>query len=338
MSQDSPLHSGWHTTDDEVVPVKQAQKKPAAPVDNLRAAGTEPQLIVLSGEPHVKSSHLAAVTGVLTVTIAAGMYFGFSNLLGSVDSVSEKTVTITTDGNFDPAEIVLHAGEKLKISNLNEDPQVLKSRGDKDLFPVQVIFQEPFVFTVPADAAGIFVYGSETLPDDKILTITVTSETTATASGSSTSAEITAFDIPLPFGAPPVISSSASSSSISSSSSSSSSQADSNPGQVLQTDNTVTISLQGSSGSSSSSAPVKNNLPTNPYTVGSSVAKNPQAGAQVSRVLNRVENLRSGAPIRDLRAHTPKTVTATGPEGTLLLLFPALAGVMLMFRKLRIEN
>jgi len=344
MLPDNSLHAGWHSTDEESVPVRSESlaKTPGLPVDNLSGqkdiTRSAQHITPTQDFPGKRSMRLSAVTGITIVLIGVGLYYGFINLKGSVtDTGTSVTVSITTDGQFDPAQVTLHAGDNLTITNVNKDPQVLKTMTDKDLFPVQVIMETPFVFTVPSGAEGTYTYVSETLPDDRTLTITVEPSKESSGSdtaefSSSSSSELTAADIPLPFGSGPVVQAS--------SSSSEAAVASSAPAVAASDQNkeTVSISLSGGGAGSSSSEPAldSSKIPTNPYTVGTKSSQ-PQVSEQLAQNLENTEQLHSGAPIRELRNHTPTKVTSTGPEGSLLLFIPALMGVAMLFRRLTVS-
>lgn len=309
---DISINSGWHATDDEM-PV---------PVRSSAQAETEPT-ITTHEEPQQQSAPLqsprgmnySAFFGVALVLALLGIYFGLGGLLsGDISGGNDDTtVTITTDGYFSPQSVIIRPGASLKLVNENADPQVIKSSNGRDLFPVQVLFADPYTFRVPADAAGAYVYFSETLPDDRTVTINVVE------------AAASAAEIPLPFGdimplpvrtAPAV------------------------PGPVASTEKTehssgtATISVDGA-------APSNNNaskrfetasVPVNPYTVASGLVK--QTRAESFAAMAEREKLHSGAPAqKSATISLPNRMTDTGPAGMLALILPGLAAVGYVYRR-----
>jgi len=349
MQPDAPLFAGWHSTDaEEPVTVRQSDSPAPAPQSGVDIRGPLADIRHVPIErysgtvaPNPRAMRLAAFTGIAVVLAGAAFYFGIDSLRGTLtDSGSTgATVTITAGGQFTPAAVNVRPGYSVTIANANKDPQVLKSKDGRDLFPVQVIFTTPYTFTVPSNAQGTYVYFSETLPDDRTLTFTV--ETATAASSSSASAEASpsvsvtvpsdsgggTVSIPLPFGAP---------------------VQESSPGSapsaivVQQSDETALISLkeQASASSSSSTSFETNNVPTNPYTVGTK-AERPET-TDIAENAKQTQQLRSGAPIRQLQKYAPRKVPETGPAGMALVFLPALIAVVFVFRRmndeLRIKN
>ncbi len=339
--------NGWHSTDDEVpVPVRTSAPAPKkeVPITHVTEAPAEhvaPPHVTLKHAvveaPDPKSMRLAAALGISIVLGAAAFYFGVGSLRGDLTGTDAvTTVTITAEGTFSPATLTVHPGDSITIENKNADPQVLKPKNNRTLFPVQVIFQDPYTFSVAADAVGPYIYISETLPEELTLTFNVEAGT-ATTSSSVASAD-SDFDIPLPFAEQtvPVANPNASSSSSvavvmqTSSSSSSSSSVSSAPAATIHSGETATIDLGGAKSSSSQPAMGGGNIPTNPYTVKDGLAKQQQ---NLIAKQTKQETLHSGAPLLQTKTHTPKRVTETGPEGALLLLIPALLGMVLVYRR-----
>lgn len=352
MQPDAPLFSGWHSTDDEQpVTVRQSDAPaPAAPeAVDVRGPGSDIRHVPIEQHagmvaPNPRAMRLAAFTGIAVVLAGAAFYFGVDSLRGTLTDGGSTgaTVTITADGQFTPAAVNVRPGSAITIENANKDPQVLKSKDGRDLFPVQVIFTTPYTFTVPSDAQGTYIYFSETLPDDRTLTFTVETKTAgSSASSRSASAEAPpsvsvaipsdaggAISIPLPFGAPAVTSSPGSSA----------------PSAIVvqQSDETALISLKEQASAPSSSSPSfeTNNVPTNPYTIGTQ-AERPET-ATIAESAQKTQQLHSGAPIRQLQKYAPRKVPETGPAGMALVFVPALIAVAFVFRRmndgLRIKN
>lgn len=322
--------TSWHATDDETpVPVRSSvpsgtESRHRDPAQDITAGSTEH--VVLSQAPALRSQtsmRLAAFLGIAIVLGIVGMTVGFGTIFGDLTGTDtpSTTVEITADGVFSPESLTLSPGDTMTLVNKNPDPQVIKSKDERELFGVQVLFATPFSFTVPSDAVGTYTYFSETLPEDRTLTITIAAEVGATDTMSPADAP-ESIDIPLPFGDDaPVVASAV--------------PADTVPSEtvsaapVVQTEHsgdTATISLRGNAAPSDDSEPTfTGQIPTNPYTIGS--------GKQSSTVA--AENLHSGAPLQQITQHRPINVTSTGPTGMLLLLMPALLGVVFVYRKLR---
>lgn len=331
--------TGWHSTDDEVVvPVRQSamqtaseQAGPAADISHGNA-----DHIVLhhhGATVNPASMRLSAFLGVVLVLGAIGFHFGLDNIFGDLTGGSETTdvtVEITTEGVFEPDTITLHPGDKLTLTNKNPDPQVIKSKDGREIFPVQVLFETPFEFTVPTDANGTFTYFSETLPDDKTLTITIEPKQAAAITSSEPATEAP-LEIPLPFAGGETVSTSTETSAQSSSSA---------PAVAIQktehSGETATISLGGSETQETNlQESFTSQIPVNPYTVTSGLEQQNKIEAIVAAA-KEAQNLHSGAPLQQIVTHKPKSVTSTGPEGALVLLIPALAGVAMLYRKLSI--
>lgn len=332
---------GWHSTDDEVaVPVRSSHEpKAAAPAPVAGPAHDighreEPHVTITANHtppPNPRAMTLSAVLGVMLAIGGVVSYLGLDSITGGLNltgdlmggSASEPVMlTITEDGNFRPNSIEIRPGQTVTIENRNADPQVIKSKTGRDLFPVQVIFDEPYSFTIPDDAEGTYVYHSETLPEDRIVTFTVATASAQTVAVSSSSATNI---IPLPFGGDPI------QSGVTSSRASSVSVA------VRPTEHSggsATISLGGSSSSAESTEGGSAVIPTNPYTVTNGQQQEVLLpAAAIASSAETQETLHGGAPIRELINHTPKRVTETGPAGVLLFFVPALAGVIFVSRK-----
>lgn len=334
--------TGWHSTDDEVVvPVRQSvtqtatQKQQAGPAADI-AQGNADHIVLHHHGATVNpaSMRLSAFLGVVLVLGAIGFHFGLDNIFGDLTGGSETTdvtVEITTEGIFAPDRITLHPGDKLTLANKNPDPQVIKSKDGREIFPVQVLFETPFEFTVPTDASGTFTYFSETLPDDKTLTITIEPKQAAATASSEPVAEAP-LEIPLPFAGGETVSTSVETSAQSSSSA---------PAVAIQktehSGETATISLGGSDAQENqpTQESFTNQIPVNPYTVTSGLEQQSKIDAIIAAAKEN-QNLHSGAPLQPIVTHKPKTVTSTGPAGVLALLIPALAGVAVLYRKLSI--
>lgn len=334
---DNTTISGWNSTDDDtVVPVRsngnavqsteeKAVQGPAQDIGHSALPDVTIHATEHAAAPSARGMTMSAVLGVLIavggIVAYLGLDIGSFSLTGELLGSQSLTVTITEDGNFSPDTLEIHPGDTVTIENKNADPQVIKTKNNRDLFPVQVIFDEPYTFTVSDDAVDTYVYFSETLPEDRTVTFTVSEATPASSESSSDGG------IPLPFGGGDPIESQ-----VSSSVSSSLRPATQT---VEHSDETATITLGGSTSSSSSTSGIVSVLPTNPYTVESGLSQQQQM-ERIASSASSTETLHSGAPIKQLVMHTPKTVTQTGPaEMMLALLFiPSLAGVFILARKL----
>ncbi len=328
MPSDSPM-TGWNATDDESpVPIKVSKSEGPAMVlpsgDAIDLTQKQHGMEFKRNDvmPNARSMRLSAMFGIGIVLAVAAFSFGLGNIQGDLTHDTSIAITITADGTFSPSTSAAHPGDTITITNENADPQVLKSSNGRELFSAQVVFDTPFSFVIPDTAMGAYVYTSETLPADRTLTITVTPKTVATVqSAPSTQSDS---QIPIPFGDGPVVPTTASSTP-------SSPVIDVQPTE--HSSDAVVISLGGAQNTVSSSAASTNaNVPTNPYTVQSGLEKISQTQSIIDNAQNE-EQLHSGAPLKQLATHTPKTVTETGPAGALLLLIPALLGVSLFYRK-----
>lgn len=281
----------WNTTDDTPVPVHAGKK---ATVKSTMQPSSMPRMQRSVGMP--------AVFGMTVVLLGVGWYMGLGEtLLGSLGSNEQThTITVTEDGHFDPSDITVLPGDEVTIVNKNVDPQVLKAIGGRELFETLVLFEDPYTFTVSADAKGPYIYGSETLPVEETVTITVSVPVEVTASTSSSSS--TSDPIPIPFNTQDVkTASTASSSSVAA---------------VVTTHQSgpATISLGGntSSASSASAKTTSATIPTNPYTVHATGAD--QYIANTQALANANEQLHSGAPLAQYANYRPPVTTSTGPE------------------------
>lgn len=326
-----PLSDGWRSTDEVSVPVRsvseQTKVKPRMPTKSTPALS--PSLPSLRAEPEERHMQFSALLGVVIVLILTALYLGLGTDLFRGELLDEfgHVITITADGNFSPSSLTAMAGETISIENKNPDPQVLKSRNNRDLFAVQVLFEKPFTFTIPNDAIGPYVYGSETLPEDQTFTITVLQGNTVTAS---TVDESESFDIPLPFGDGPVRRSPERTTRFSSSSIASSiSDAEVSIEQKRNLPGTAHINL-GTSGLSSSTAyGARPTIEENPFTV--ALGKEKQSLLERKSVFQNQKSLHGGAPLQSIKK--PRQVTETGPRGMLLLLVPAFLGVLFMAQR-----
>lgn len=323
--------TGWNSTDDETpVPIRTSENKAPAMVlpsgDSIDLTN-KPRVAELKRSdvniPSPRSMRLSAMFGIGIVLAVAAFSFGFGNLQGDLTGDTGIAITITADGQFSPITVATHPGDTLTITNENADPQVVKSANGRELFSAQVVFDTPFSFVVPDNAMGAYVYTSETLPADRTLTITVTPRTAA-ATSSSQSSVVADTQIPIPFGDGPVVPTTTTTATTTAT-------IDVQPTE--HSSDAVVISLGGAPAARSSSAPATtSNVPTNPYTVQSGIEKLSQLQDIVDDA-KETQELHSGAPIRQLATHKPKTVTETGPEGALLLLIPALFGVAMFYKK-----
>lgn len=299
---DISINSGWHATDDETPAAQSLENDVPVPVRSSVQS------------PHGLS--LSAFLGVALVLALLGIYFGLGSLLtGDLSGGSDDTtVTITADGHFSPQSVTIRPGASLKLVNENADPQVIKSSNRRDLFPVQVLFADPYTFQIPADAAGAYVYFSETLPDDRTVTINVVE------------AAASAAEIPLPFGdimAAPVRIAPAPAVPVAS---------------VQKTEHaagTATISVGGSAAPNEnvSEASGTASVPVNPYTVASGLMK--QTRAEAFAAMAAQESLHSGAPAQKGGGiiSPPNRMTDTGPAGMLALILPGLIAVGYVYRR-----
>ena len=308
MPADS-VHIGWTTIEDgQPIPV--------------RSAEPEPQHV---SQPKASTMRLSAALGISVVLIGAVFTIGLDTLRGSLTSVDHRstTITITADGHFSPTAVTVSPGSTLSIENKNADPQVIKVTSGNELFGAQVIFSTPFNFTVPVGVSGTFTYFSETLPEDRTVTITV-----------APAMEAGAIDIPIPFDNPqPSPTSSASSleapATLSVTPSAQESTASLPSGVAEPSNETAVISLGSATGTSSAETLTQGNLPTNPYTVATSGERKQNAAS----IASAEKKLHGGAPLQLMSRIRPRTTASTGPEGWLLLLFPALFALCVVYRK-----
>ncbi len=307
--------TGWHATDDDAVPIRSS----VAATTHVQAPKEIGQTdhIVLHHAPatyNTTSMRLAALFGVTIVLSAIGMTFGFGSLFGELldHQDARTTVEITTSGTFSPDIITLHPGDTFILRNTHADPQVIKSHDERSLFPTQVLFEEDFTFTVPTDATGTYTYFSETLPDDRLLTIIIAGATQKSETFS---------EIPLSEYEHMQVSSA------------SSSVPTVSVESTEHTNETAVISLSGTATTSSSQASVSASadIPVNPYTASHGYAQNNSTA--IANAAFAEKNLHSGAPLKQLSQHTPSTITQTGPAGIFLFMLPALFGVMILYRK-----
>ena len=301
-----PIHTGWNSVEDDepsAVPVRVNVSPKAS--DAIAATSNEPEPYVpKTPEPTLQTNsrtmRLSAITGMSLVLVGIAFYVGIDNLRSSLTDGGNAvtTVTITQDGRFDPPAISLATGTELTIENKNENPQVLKVKEGGELFGSQVIFDQPFHFTVPTDISGIFTYFSETLPDDRTLLITVTP---------AIEAAVAPAEILLPPAEAPDLSIAPT---------------------ISQENGTEMISV-GSAPPSKPSTFDQSGIPTNPYTVGSAKDRN---GSRTIAVT--ANNLHSGAPLLATTQHLPRSNVATGAATVWLALLPTLLGMVFVYRKM----
>lgn len=350
MSPERSIHTGWHDIDDVPVPVRvgTAAAGPAAAQVGAPPAHGVPSTAGVSP----RAMQAAAVLGISIVLIATAFYFGIDSLRGGLTNTvaNVTTVTITEDGHFSPSNIAIAAGSMLTVENKNRDPQVLKAKSRKQLFPVQVLFETPYSFTVPIDAVGTYLYVSETLRESETLTITVFASIEGTAA-SAGSRPVSDALLPAPSTEPPAVvtavaepqavMTAVAGPSVASVGPSASQRAALTPPRAqgvaptehgsdvaiisLGTDQTQDESLQG------------NQLPINPYTVTGGhdrrdiVTRANNARDRSAQIASSAKaRLHSGAPLRPIR---PNTVTQTGSELWLLIL-PAVAMMLLVYRRM----
>jgi hypothetical protein len=310
--------AGWNLTDEQPVPVRSGNGVPKTsrsvlidgPAADIRAEKPSYATAPRSIQKDERNMSLSAAIGICISLTGIVFYFGVDSLRGflTADLTSgTHVVTITEDGHFDPKTIQLSAGDTLTINNSNPDPQVLKSKDDHDLFPVQVLFDKPFEFTVPEGSDGTYTYFSETLPDDQTLTITVGGTADVVAATQTD-------EIPLPF-----TDETASSQSIAGEQSASTATA-----TIDHAGETATISISGTQTASSAPAATKAEIPVNPFTV---AAGNNSPSAQIA---GSAQKLHSGAPL--ITSHTPRQVSSTGMEGWLAVI-PALGLMFVAFKR-----
>jgi len=308
----------WHTTeDDQPVRVKIVSEVPHPLPQNARPRHSEP----LPLQPR-SSLGVSALLGIGAVLVLLVWYFGLgSNLLGDIGQ-EENVLTITAEGVFDPTEMTLHPGGTLTIRNEHADPQVLKSVSGRELFPVQVVFEEPVTITIPSDALGPYSYFSETLPEGTVTFVIAEAMEQSAASEDARENELLGDDpIPIPFGSDEIPTSAPSATPVT-------------PPETEAIISThaagpATISLGGSASRASSEGRKISsvNIPTNPYTVGATGADQYLAGAVQEF---DEDTLHSGAPLAQYTEYRPPVATATGPEHTaVLVLF--LAGIAFAF-------
>ncbi len=275
---------------------------------------------------------LSAITGVGIVLLGAVFYAGIGNLRGSLtEGTTGATVTITEDGHFSPETIGVTVGSTLTIENKNRDPQVMKVKTGRELFSSQVIFDTPFVFTIPSDANGTYTYFSETLPDDRLLTITVSAPIEGGANPPPQSEQAPApadsAQIPLPFGDGPITPAENLPMPNPATPTPIASVTPTTPSIIEeQADGSEIISI----GSGEQPAPANfdpSKIPTNPYVVGSDQHYENSAALEEKK-------LHHGAPLLEMRKHRPKVSASTGPDVWVALLLPALAGVYVFYRKI----
>lgn len=304
---DNPADIGWNSTDD-VVPVRSIVEPTVTDTSDAEKPSMRmPNPQLASGS---KGMTYSAVLGILLAIGAVALYLGVDvgnfTLMGDVTTPQRLvTILITEDGHFSPDFVEIYGGESVTIENKNADPQVLKSKSGEDLFPVQVLFDQPYTFTVPNEVIGPFVYYSETLPEERTVTFMVkTNEATPPI-------EQVTEPIPLPFNAepptPPM------------------EQPVTVPEPTVTTEHsgdTATISLGNIAMENQGTVVNSGTLPTNPYTVDKQPA---------TQYISKAEALHSGAPL--MATVRPRVVSSTGPEGFLLLFLPAIIGVMLVARK-----
>ncbi len=337
MSDNVPLSSGWTNVDDEAPAVRVSE----VANDQKQAPIAIPQVIQIPEHvstkkreaaiaPNPGAMRLSAFAGIAIVLVIGTLYVGIDNLRGSLteENASSASITITEDGHFDPASVRVTAGGSLTIENKNSDPQVIKVKeGSNELFPVQVLFEKPYVFAVPSDISGTFTYVSETLPNGEQVEIVVQPAIEASAVIEEPAAieseppveNMDAF--PLPFGGPvvaepePVPAAPAIEESV--------------PITIETTETAHTLHENTAEEISIGESKTENvasfssgEIPTNPFTV-ATAGKNGNGG---SRIASTVKNLHSGAPLLQMRRR-PESNASTGPAawgvfiGAMVLMF-----------------
>ncbi len=332
------VNAGWTNTDDDAPSVRvtaaSAAKKDETIAMQTKSPASELPVVHkyekhnVSVQPNPQAMRLSAVAGIALVLIAMTMYLGIDTLRGSLTQSGSTvtTVTITAGNTFSPPTIAVAAGTTITLENKNPNPEVIKSRDGRELFPTQLIFDKPYTFTIPADVSGTFTYISETMPEDQTLTIVVTPTIEAGAlsssipSSTSTSpadSVLNADDFPLPFGGPvePVSNPSAASPSDLSVTApvleAPTPQASTNV-SILDGSNTTEVISVGGSSPAEQKNDVSfggNAIPTNPYTVGSKNAYR-NAGSDIAA---SSKNLHGGAPLLEMQQYRPRVNTSTGP-------------------------
>ncbi len=349
MSSDDSISAGWNALDEEPVAVRvgatTAAPSPSAAPIRTATVPVQPKKIEHPTEQvNPRGMQLSAFAGIAVVLVGIIFYFGIDSLRGSLlgeIASSGVTVNVTKEGHFSPSTVSIAGGSTLTLVNQNTDPQVIKVKTGKDLFATQVLFDKPYVFQVPTDAAGTYTYFSETLPDTEILVITVTAPIETAISSSSASPQPTdtapSSQIPLPFGGgdfvpEPAASSSAPSVVLQTQQSSSVM----NTATTTTTNGTETITLGIAAQGSSSSSPasfMSNAIPTNPYTVSATKDLPAEGISQLEEISKLADTLHGGAPLQQITTHRPRTVTTTGPD-VWFVLIPALALMYAAYRKM----
>lgn len=332
---DISLTNGWHSTDDDVpVPVRVSTTPARAPAQDLQQLvidSTHEAPVVIVSEVTVKPTmmRLSAVLGIALVIGTVVAYFGIGgeflkdvvgNLAGDLTGSQNATITITTAGYFSPDAVTLYPGDTVTLLNVNPDPQVIKSKNGRDLFDVQVLFTDPFTFTVPDSAMGPYVYFSETLPEDRTVTITVVPPNPQTDPVPVSNPLQESTEIPLPFGDGMAAQPLATSPSLAV-----------RPEKTEHSGETAAIRVGGQEQTQEPAG--SKALPTNPYTVGSPL----HSGAPLD---NFKCDTKSGKGCKETTKGTkggvvtpPKRITETGPAGMLVLLVPALGAMAYVYRR-----
>ena len=368
---DSPITGGWTNTDDEApsvrittgdAPVTEQPKKGPTVVITKQTPDSLPEIHKFEKrqayiQPNPHAMRMSAVAGIAIVIIAVTMYIGIDTLRGSLTESggTVTTITMTTDNQFSPATVTVAAGTTLSLENKNpSNPQVLKVKAGSELFPTQVIFDKPYTFTIPTGISGTFIYTSETMPQDRTLTITVTPAIEAAASSVSSSVsaaqnipvipsvqpssapidEITNVDdFPLPFGGPmhPAENPAAAAPTAVSVAPQIASSSSSNVGVTIerQSDTTQIISVGGTQSSESNDTVTfaSGEIPTNPYTV----ANAKRNGGASQAIAQNMKNLHNGAPLLAMRQYRATRNTSTGPAAWGIFL----SAILLMFAAYR---
>ncbi len=313
------IHTGWTTTDETPVPVRvgstpppAADPLPISPIATQRAK-TQGTIGPVTTESQM-GLWLSALAGMGIVVIISIFAIGMDTLRGSLsgDESNTQTVTITPDGHFSPATLSIPQGALLTIENKSTDPQVLKVKEGPELFPVQVLFDTPFAFSVPPTALGTYMYFSETLPDDRTLIITVTKaiETQPTA----LAPDAALFPIPFADSLQPIDTPAKEPASLS---------VEQEPLKQGDTngDAPVLIELGANSEAGEIETLGQNAIAVNPYTVGSEASKK-----MSEDIAGKSAKLHSGAPLLDNPRYHPRSNTSTGPVA-----WGVCVGAMLLF-------
>ncbi len=341
------LHAGWVVEEGEQhVPVRSesgASKNRGADSIVIGGPGHDIQRVQernpsapRNDSPNPAMLRLSAILGIGIVIVGAGLYFGFiGTLQGDItNGIGSTTIVITKDGHFSPSNVTVKRGGTLTIKNENQNPQVMKPKDGRELFPVQVIFETPYTTTISTTSEGTYTYISETLPESEVLQIVVAPDTTIeTPANVVASREVV--DIPLPFGeevpAKKVVPEAESA------------MATGNLPAPQTTEIPVTIQTEHqndsavvsivTAGKTANDIPVfeSSKIPVNPYTVEEGKKKSQQV--EIATGHKAKEAMHAGAPLQKLKKYKPVHITDTGPAGSWLLFFPAVLGLFFLYQR-----